>query len=259
MAVSSNAKDLDDRTSDASVARDSHSTRRSDPPEARGRPAGSTLAGEADEHAERAVAQSTRLEANLGFLLRGLGDLRAGASAARDASVALARELSALRVLLERSREEEAALRSRVRLLERALDAATRRAAEERSFVARQEEAFLSELLTTHEQELTALRERIGVGAPTQSTLPPPPDDTPTPIGAVELRTFRIPRPGLPGERAPAPRSSRSEPSLRAADAPRSSRSEPSLRAATTYSLGSGEVAVERIDAAPAGPPRDPR
>lgn len=170
MTVSSKSKGLDDRTD--------------------------SLSGEADAHAERAISQSTRLEANLGFLLRGLGDLAAGASAARDVTLGLARELDGLRVLLERSRAEESALRSRVELLERALDAATRRAAEEHSFVVRQQEAFLSDLLAEHERELTALRERLGAGPPSKSTVPPPPDAT-TPVAALKPATVRIPRPNV--------------------------------------------------------------
>jgi hypothetical protein len=248
MVVSTRSKGVELRTIDASRESRSH---------AAGEPVpsapGFATARDADAHAELAVAQSTRLEANLGFLLRGIGELGRGASAARDACVALVRELESLRRLLDRSLAEENALRGRVGLLERALEAATRRAAEERSFVARQEEAFLAEVFDEHERELSALRERIGAGAPTLSTVPPPPDAR-TPIGAIALRTFRIPRPSLPGERRETP-----PPGLSTGPVVtgRPSEAAAHARGATTYSLGSDDVAEERVEVA--WPGRDER
>jgi hypothetical protein len=144
-----------------------------------------TLASQADDHVESALAECTRTEANLGALMRGLSHLSAGAAAARDANAALLRELDAMRELLGRSNENELTLICRVRALEQALDTAEHDAALSRAVLIEQEDLFLAELLTDHEREIATLKQALAeaqdgtasaVGALPISTLPPPPD-----------------------------------------------------------------------------------
>jgi hypothetical protein len=99
---------------------------------------------------ELVLVESTRAEANLGLLLRGLKHLAAGASAAQEANAVLSQELEALRLRLGKVYETENLLQQRVQTLENALDAAAR----ERESWLVQEDMFLAALLDEHEQKL---------------------------------------------------------------------------------------------------------
>lgn len=118
-------------------------------------PARERLARPADsdaalEQLELVLVESTRAEANLGLLLRGLKHLAAGASAAQEANAVLMQELESLRIRLSKVYESESLLAQRVQSLENALDASAR----ERESWLVQEDAFLAELLDEHEQKL---------------------------------------------------------------------------------------------------------
>lgn len=102
------------------------------------------------EQLEMVLVESTRAEANLGLLLRGLKHLSAGAGAAREANAALMLELELLRERVARVYESERVLQHRVSSLENALDASVR----ERASWLVQEDAFLAELLDDHEKKL---------------------------------------------------------------------------------------------------------
>jgi len=118
-------------------------------------PARDRLARTADtdaalEQLESVLVQSTRGEANMSLLLRGLQHLTSGANAAREAHALLLRELEVLRARVGRVYEHEKVLLQRVRTLENALEAAAR----ERESWLVQEDAFLVELLDEQEQKL---------------------------------------------------------------------------------------------------------
>jgi hypothetical protein len=134
-----------------------------------------TIAAEAGDHMESAMAECTRTEANLGALLRGLNHLTAGATAAREANATLLQELDAMRELLDRSNEHEMSLRGRVRALEQALENAERDAALARAVLIEQEDLFIAELLTDHERVIVALEHRLLAAQTSSRTLSPPP------------------------------------------------------------------------------------
>jgi len=119
-------------------------------PPARERLARSTDSDAALEQLELVLVESTRAEANLGLLLRGLKHLAAGASAAQEANSILVQELEGLRTRMGKVYESESLLQKRVQSLENALDAAAR----ERESWLVQEDAFLGGLLDEHEQKL---------------------------------------------------------------------------------------------------------
>jgi hypothetical protein len=119
-------------------------------PPARDRLARSTDSDAALEQLELVLVESTRAEANLGLLLRGLKHLAAGASAAQEANAVLMQELESLRIRLGKVYESESLLTKRVQSLENALDASAR----ERESWLVQEDAFLAQLLDEHEQKL---------------------------------------------------------------------------------------------------------
>lgn len=102
------------------------------------------------EQLELVLVESTRAEANLGLLLRGLKHLAAGASAAQEANSVLMQELEGLRSRMAKAYESESLLQQRVASLENALEASVR---ERQSWLA-QEDAFLAGLLDEHEQKL---------------------------------------------------------------------------------------------------------
>jgi regulator of replication initiation timing len=102
------------------------------------------------EQLELVLVESTRAEANLGLLHRGLKHLAAGASAAQEANAVLVQELEALRGRLSKVYESESLLQQRVQTLENALEAAGR----ERDSWLVQEDAFLAGLLDEHEQKV---------------------------------------------------------------------------------------------------------
>lgn len=121
-------------------------------------PARERLARAADsdaalEQLEQVLVESTRAEANLGLLLRGLRHLTTGASAAQEANAVLMQELEGLRVRIAKVYERESLLKQRVHTLENALDASAR----ERASWLVQEDAFLAGLLDEHEQKLFEL------------------------------------------------------------------------------------------------------
>lgn len=102
------------------------------------------------EQLELVLVESTRAEANLGLLLRGLKHLAAGATAAQEANAVLVQELELLRTRLSKVYENESLLQQRVSLLENAIDAAAR----ERASWLVQEDAFLAGLLDEHEEKI---------------------------------------------------------------------------------------------------------
>jgi hypothetical protein len=122
-------------------------------PPARERLARSTDSDAALEQLELVLVESTRAEANLGLLLRGLKHLAAGASAAQEANAILVQELEGLRSRMGKVYESESLLQKRVQTLENALDATAR----ERESWLVQEDAFLAGLLDEHEQKLFEL------------------------------------------------------------------------------------------------------
>jgi hypothetical protein len=119
-------------------------------PPARDRLSRSTDSDAALEQLELVLVESTRAEANLGLLLRGLRHLTTGASAAQEANAMLMQELETLRIRIAKVYESESLLKQRVQSLENALDAAAR---ERQSWFA-QEDAFLVGLLDEHEQKV---------------------------------------------------------------------------------------------------------
>lgn len=119
-------------------------------PPARERLGSKTGSDAALDQLELVLVESTRAEANLALLLRGLKHLSAGASAAQEANAVLSHELEALRGRLGKVYETENLLQQRVQTLENALDAAVR----ERESWLVQEDAFLAALLDEHEQKL---------------------------------------------------------------------------------------------------------
>lgn len=105
------------------------------------------------EQLEQVLVESTRAEANLGLLLRGLRHLTNGAGAAQEANAVLMQELDGLRIRISKVYESESLLKQRVQSLENALDVARR----ERESWLVQEDAFLAGLLDEHEQKLFEL------------------------------------------------------------------------------------------------------
>jgi len=102
------------------------------------------------EQLELVLVESTRAEANLGLLIRGLKHLATGAAAAQEANAILMQELEALRGRLGKVYESESLLKQRVQTLENVIDASVR----ERESWLVQEDAFLAGLLDEHEQKL---------------------------------------------------------------------------------------------------------
>jgi hypothetical protein len=123
-------------------------------PPARDRLARATDTEQALEQLELVLVESTRAEANLGLLVRGLKHLASGAGAAREANALLLQELDTLRASVAKVHENENVLQKRVQILENALDSAAR----ERDSWLLQEDAFLAELLDDHEQKLLAVQ-----------------------------------------------------------------------------------------------------
>jgi uncharacterized protein YhaN len=103
---------------------------------------------------ELVLVESTRAEANLGLMLRGLKSLASGATAAREANALLVQELESLRARVSKVYESESSLEESVRALEAQLDEAAR----ERDAWFEQEDEFLAGLLTEHEEELQRLQ-----------------------------------------------------------------------------------------------------
>ncbi|MDF3068836.1 MAG: hypothetical protein K0R38_4437 [Polyangiaceae bacterium] len=108
------------------------------------------------EQLELVLVESTRAEANLGLLLRGLKHLAAGAGAAQEANAVLVQELEALRARMSKVYENERLLQQRVSSLENSIEASVR----ERESWLVQEDAFLAGLLDEHEQKLFDLERK---------------------------------------------------------------------------------------------------
>jgi len=119
-------------------------------PPARERLARTSESNAAIEQLELVLVESTRAEANLGLLMRGLKHLSAGAAVAQEANAVLMQELEALRGRLSKVYESESLLKQRVQSLENVIDASVR----ERESWLVQEDAFLAGLLDEHEQKL---------------------------------------------------------------------------------------------------------
>jgi hypothetical protein len=107
------------------------------------------------------LAGVTRTEANLGLLLRGLKHLAAGAVAARDANMELIHELDGLRTHLERSQDEEQAMRFRMSQLEQLLDVIRHESSRERAFLVEQQDLFLVEIMNDHERQVGELQRLV--------------------------------------------------------------------------------------------------
>jgi hypothetical protein len=122
-------------------------------PPARERLARSTDSDAALDQLELVLVESTRAEANLGLLMRGLKHLAAGAGAAQEANAVLVQELEALRSRMSKVYESESLLKQRVQTLENVIDVTTR----ERESWLVQEDAFLASLLDEHEQKVFEL------------------------------------------------------------------------------------------------------
>jgi chromosome segregation ATPase len=119
-------------------------------PPARDRLARISDSNAAIDQLELVLVESTRAEANLGLLVRGLKHLSAGAAAAQEANAVLLQELEALRSRLSKIYESESLLKQRVQSLENVIDASVR----ERESWLVQEDAFLTALLDEHEQKV---------------------------------------------------------------------------------------------------------
>jgi len=119
-------------------------------PPARERLTRSSNSSAALEQLELVLVESTRAEANLSLLVRGLKHLGEGALAAQEANAILVQELEALRSRLGKVYESETLLKQRVQTLENVIDASVR----ERESWLVQEDAFLASLLDEHEQKL---------------------------------------------------------------------------------------------------------
>jgi hypothetical protein len=221
------------------------------PPARPHHPSERTVVDDADDRVQLALAESTRTEANLGSLLRGLQHLAAGATAARDANLALFHELDTVRELLAKSNAEERVLRQKLRLLEQAQERQRRDAARDRASFIEQEDLFLAELLSDHDREVAELREELGRTAAAErvSAVVSPVSNPPSTLASMKLRTIRIPLPAptLEHDLESAERLSPPRPSSRP---PLKRKMDPSTRPLVEYSLGKSEVREEHLGAA---------
>lgn len=123
---------------------------------------------------DAALGDALRTEANLGLLMRSLNHLGAGAEAARTANTELIGELDELRAHLNRSREEEHALRFRMGQLEQMLNLIQHESRREREFLIDQQDRFLFDILEDHERQLKFLRQSEPEPEPQQGRDHPP-------------------------------------------------------------------------------------
>lgn len=220
-----------------------------------------SFASEADAHVQLAIGESTRTEANLNLMLRGLQQLVSGVTNANETNLSLLRQLDAARELLAHGHAERMALTRRVRMLEDALACARGDAERERALFIEQEDAFLRELLTDHAREVADLARRLAATAKNsesaeeaespalEASLPAPekiegrtdPAESGAAIAQVKLRAISVSVPEASGERPSVPRPSGPKPPLR-------QKPDPSTRPLIGYSLSSGEVAEERLE-----------
>src|SRR6185503_6532876 len=109
------AEHTEERTPDSANLRVSLNTAyESGIPPARERLSRSADSDAAIDQLELVLVESTRAEANLGLLLRGLKHLAAGASAAQEANSVLVQELELLRSRMGKVYESESLLQKRV-------------------------------------------------------------------------------------------------------------------------------------------------
>jgi hypothetical protein len=108
-----------------------------------------------------ALSASSRAEASLSTLMRSIRDLSSGVTGAREANLQLLRELEAMADLLGDANERQLALRNRVSLLEQTLERAQREAANERSYILEQQDAFIAAMMEDHEQVVRELNAEL--------------------------------------------------------------------------------------------------
>ena len=212
---------------------------------------------------ELVLVESTRAEANLGLLLRGLKHLATGAAAAQEANAVLMQELESLRARMAKAYESESLLQQRVYTLENALDAAAR----ERESWLVQEDAFLVGLLDDHEQKIFDIERtherRLGELDLTMDELRQQRDSARAEVLRVTYeRDAAVALLNEPVTHAPpalTPVTSPSESSIRGvalgsvlAKPTLRAKPEASSRPLVGYSLAGAEVAEERFEAGPA-------
>jgi hypothetical protein len=116
---------------------------------------------ESSQHMLAALSASSRAEASLSTLMRSIRDLSSGVTGAREANLQLLRELEAMADLLGDANERQLALRNRVSLLEQTLERAQREAANERSYILEQQDAFIAAMMEDHEQVVRELNAEL--------------------------------------------------------------------------------------------------
>ncbi|HET9932266.1 MAG TPA: hypothetical protein VFQ35_16295 [Polyangiaceae bacterium] len=110
---------------------------------------------------EAALRASTKTEATLADLLRTAKFLSASIDAVREANTAVLRELEVLCELVDGEGAERSSLERRIQRLEHLVDETGRDAARDRRFLVEEHDAFIATLVSDHERELQALRERL--------------------------------------------------------------------------------------------------
>jgi hypothetical protein len=220
-----------------------------------------TFSAQADDHVQLAVAESAHTEANLSLLLRNAHQLCSGLGADGEAIVSLGRELDAARELLAHGNAEQMALRSRVRMLQEALECARGDADRERALFIEQEDAFLRELLGDHARELSDLRQRLGHALESPSTRARLEQGDPFPkaqadsdsgalrLGSVRLRSVYVPQgdPPAPADTVPAPPLDVTLPPPKSSKPTLRKKPEASTRPLVEYKLSSDQVAEEHL------------
>jgi hypothetical protein len=211
------------------------------------------------EQLELVLVESTRAEANLGLLLRGLKHLAAGASAAQEANAVLVQELEALRSRMSKVYESESLLQQRVQTLENAMDAAAR----ERDSWLLQEDAFLAGLLDEHEQKVFDIERnherRLGELDLTLDELRQQRDNARSEVLRLtyerDAAVALLNEPIASTERTltPTPALASSSPgvtlgSVKLTKSPLPSKPEASLRPLIGYSMAATDVAEERLE-----------
>ena len=213
---------------------------------------------------ELVLVESTRAEANLGLLMRGLKHLAAGAGAAQEANAVLMQELESLRIRMSKAYESETLLQQRVQTLENALDAAAR----ERDSWLVQEDAFLAGLLDEHEQKIFEVERnherRLGELDLTLDELRHQRDSARAEVLRLtyerDAAVALLNEPAASTEPAPSPLPAASSSqsgvvlgAVKLAKPALRSKPEASTRPLVGYSLSSSEVAEERLESSPSG------
>lgn len=110
---------------------------------------------------ESALRASTKTEATLADLLRTAKFLSASIDAVREANAAVLRELEVLCELVDGEGAERSSLERRIQRLEHLVEETGHDAARDRRFLVEEHDAFIATLVSDHERELRALRERL--------------------------------------------------------------------------------------------------